>query len=341
VNSPSGKTNIYAIDALRVVAILAVVLIHTSTRTLEASYYNLIAFPVSIFLNQISRFAVPLFFMISGFVLELNYDFNAGFWPYLKKRFSRIFIPYLFWSAVYYFFVYKIHHVNFIQALLTGNSSYQLYFIPSLLIFYLIFPLLHKIYKTISNRWVLILLGLIELCLLYRDYYYHNSTNPFPVDMALFNYYVFILGMFASHHQEKILELVSKCKYWLLLITVGMGVYVFWEGRSTYLATYNYLAFYSQWRPSVLVYTILLAGLLYYFFTIVTWGSSVFKALSKLSFFVFFIHVIFLETLWFYFGKYFYTRPLFDVLFFALVAGLSFAAAYLVHKIPHLSKITG
>jgi len=61
------KTSVYAIDALRVVAI---------------------------FLNQIARFAVPMFFMISGFVLELNYDGNTGFWQYLKKRFSRIFIPY-------------------------------------------------------------------------------------------------------------------------------------------------------------------------------------------------------------------------------------------------------
>lgn len=221
------KTSVYAIDALRVVAILAVLLIHTTTRTLEASHYNLNAFPLSIFLNQIARFAVPMFFMISGFVLELNYDGNTSFWQYLKKRFSRIFIPYLFWSGVYYLFVYKVHSTGFFQDILTGNASYQLYFIPSLLIFYLIFPLLHKIYKIISNRWVLITLGVIELGLLYQDYYYHNSTNPFPVDVTLFNYFVFILGMVASHHREKIIELVGKWKYWLILVTGMAGVYVF------------------------------------------------------------------------------------------------------------------
>src|SRR5258706_27456 len=55
-----------AIDSLRTISILAVVLIHTTTRTLEASGYDLNSFSLTLILNQLSRFAVPLFFMISG-----------------------------------------------------------------------------------------------------------------------------------------------------------------------------------------------------------------------------------------------------------------------------------
>jgi surface polysaccharide O-acyltransferase-like enzyme len=131
------KQYVKSIDSLRTFAILAVVLIHTTTRTLEAAKFNLTAFPVSIFLNQIVRFAVPLFFMISGFVLETNFDEKSGYLSFIKKRFSRIFIPFVFWSAIYYLFVYNQNHDNFLRVILTGNASYQLYFIPTLCIFYL------------------------------------------------------------------------------------------------------------------------------------------------------------------------------------------------------------
>ena len=93
-----------SIDFLRLISILAVVMIHTTTRTIEASANNLAGFPLTFILNQLSRFAVPLFFLISGFVLELNYSYHSSYFVYLRKRLSRVLFPYLFWSAIYYWF---------------------------------------------------------------------------------------------------------------------------------------------------------------------------------------------------------------------------------------------
>ena len=124
------KVNIFAIDALRTISILAVVLIHTTTRVLENSGYNLYTHPFTLFFNQAARFAVPMFFLISGFVLELNYHLNESFIHFLKKRFIKVFIPFLFWSLIYYFFIYTKHNSGFLEALIGGNASYQLYFIP-------------------------------------------------------------------------------------------------------------------------------------------------------------------------------------------------------------------
>ncbi|MDZ7587084.1 MAG: acyltransferase family protein [Patescibacteria group bacterium] len=95
-----------AIDAMRLLAILAVVLVHTTTRTLQVTGYDLNVTWWPLLLNQITRFAVPMFFLISGFVLELNYDHHPYYLSFLKKRLSRILVPYLFWSLIYYFFVY-------------------------------------------------------------------------------------------------------------------------------------------------------------------------------------------------------------------------------------------
>ncbi len=332
---------IIAIDSLRIISILAVVLIHTTTRTLETSHFNLNIFTFTLLLNQIARFAVPLFFAISGFVLEMNYNNHQNFAGYLKKRFGRIFIPYIFWSCLYYFFIYKVHSVNFVSALLTGNASYQLYFIPSLLIFYFIFPLVHQVYNFISNKWVIILLGVAQFYLLYQDYFFHNVSLPYPIDVALFNFYIFILGIVASHNKDKIISILKKIKYFLIPVILFFAGYVFWEGKSLYYKTYNIGTFYSQWRPSVLIYTILLALVLFYLFDKSRFQFKIIQQISRLSFFVFFVHVIILEAVWSIFGKLIFDKPGFDILFFGVVALFSFFVAFVAHKIPDLNKLTG
>ncbi len=337
-----------AIDGLRVLAIFAVLTIHVSTRTIEASHGNIASLPFSFLINQASRFAVPLFFMISGYVLELNYHLHESFFTYLKKRFNRIFLPYVFWSAIYFLFVY--HDADtFGKALTTGSASYQLYFIPTLLIFYFIFPLLHKLYRVLSNKFVFFgLLGL-QVFLIVRDYYFHPLPIFYPIDIALLNYFVFIAGMVASHHQKPMLIFVKKYLVILLLATVGVVISIFYEGRSLYLASHNYLDYYSSWRPLILLYTFLLGAVFYYLIENSQKITSITQLLSKLSFFVFFIHVAILEVFWsLVFKQLFMTAThtipgeiAFDLLFLTLVTVTSYALAYLVHKIPFVTKVTG
>jgi surface polysaccharide O-acyltransferase-like enzyme len=336
-----------AADFLRILSILAVVFIHTTTKTLEASAFALEKIPITLFLNQILRFAVPLFFMISGFVLELNYHLNENYLTYLKKRLNRIFIPYIFWSLIYYFFVfYKNRNPNFLETLIRGDASYQLYFIPALLILYLIFPLIHNFCKYILNKWIVIIFGLIQIVALYYEYNIHPLPIYYPVKVAFLNFYVFFLGIVFARNQERFLNFIKKWKLLLLLGSIASAVFVFFEGFSGYLKTHNYLAFYSTWRPSILIYTILLAGFLFWVFDRKIVKTSAVKTLSRLSFFVFFIHVIILEILWHSIGiKIFqlkFAQNLWwDPIYFIVVTLISFSIAYIVHKIPYLSKLTG
>lgn len=337
------------IDILRTFSIFAVILVHTTTRTLEVTSYNLLKTPWTLFLNQAARFAVPLFFMISGFVLELNYHLHESYFAYLKKRFSRIFIPYVFWSLIYYFFVYaKGRDPDFLKSLLFGEASYQLYFIPSLLIFYLLFPLIHKYFKLIGNKWVIIILGIIELFLLYFDYQYKSLPLIYPVGIALLNYYVFVLGISLARNQEKFIFFIRKWKLLLLSGTLILASYIFLEGLTGYLKTQNYLKFYSSWRPSVLIYSVFFAGSMYWIFDRKLKFISFIKTVSKLSFFVFFTHIIFLESLWYWVFKGFFESNKaiaqtfwYDPLFFLIVTLSSFTVAFIAHKIPYLSKLTG
>lgn len=338
-----------AIDGLRVLAILAVTLIHTSTRTIEAIQGQIDQVPFAFFLNQASRFAVPLFFMISGYVLEVNYPFHQSYTKYLKKRLSKIFLPYVFWSAIYYLFIYREHSVSFLTALFGGNASYQLYFIPTLLIFYFIFPLLHSIYSQLSNKFVLLGMVVLQFYLLTRDYYFHPLPIFYPIDIALLNYLVFIIGMIASHHKIKLHKWISSVKYLLIIVITGLSLLIAIQARSLYQTTHNYLDYYSSWRPNILIYTFLFAGLFYELLEHVPQLEKITQTFSRLSFFVFFIHVAVLEAFWTILGKTLFSysdhtvieKVLFDVIFFLSVSGVSYAIAYIAHKIPQLQKITG
>lgn len=328
---------------MRTIAILAVVAIHTTTKALGAYSFAVKGSTFGFFINQICRFAVPLFFMISGFVLELNYSQNQNYFIYLKKRFSKIILPYLFWSAIYYYFIYTRHSLSYFQSLLGGNASYQLYFIPTLLIFYIAFPLLHRLYRFIANKWVLIILGIIQIILLAYVYYIGSLRVVYPLAIALLNFYVFILGMVASHHQD-FLQKITKRKVLFAILSVIFALAVFLQGKYFYLKTHNYLYFYTQWRPSVLFYTLTFAGFLYGFYNKLKLNEKAVSGFSKLSFFVFFVHVIVLEQFWNIIGKKIVnidTEIFFNLFFFFAVAGISYAIAYLARKIPHLPKLTG
>jgi surface polysaccharide O-acyltransferase-like enzyme len=330
-----------AVDALRTAAILAVIIIHTTSRSIESVNMNLPKVDWALFLNQASRFAVPLFFLISGFVLELSHRDGISYVTYLKKRISKIFLPYVFWSLIYYYFVYTTHGMQFIYTLIGGNSSYQLYFIPPLLMLYAVFPLLHKWYKWISKWWTLLIICGVQVGLLYLDYYPRAIVMPDPLRIAVLNYAYFILGMVFYHHTDKIKFWVNKAKYLWIFMTAMLAGFVYYEGRSKYLTSWNYVDFYSQWRPSIFMYTISLFFAGYYWINKLNNKYDILSKMANYSFFVFFVHVLILEKVWILIKGAGVTHIWFDPMFFGIVTAISFTTAYLAHKIPWLSKLAG
>lgn len=336
LTSSSDKYN-PAIDLLRIISIFSVLLIHTTTKILDYFKYDLVNQTFVLFLNQASRFAVPLFFLISAFVLELNFPQNFKYFSYLKKRFSRLFLPYFLWSVLYYFIVYPLQSKNFFTALVLGDSSYQLYFIPSLFIFYLIFPIIHQNINFFIKKSTLIIFVLLQITLLSIDYYYHALPFPYPVSVFLLNFDVFVLGVIACRFQNSILNFVKK--YQLLFITISLllAIFITWEGRSLYLQTQNYLSFYSQWRPSVFIYSLILSSILFFLLKKIKLNVSLIKKIASYSFFVYFIHVIFIEIFWSLLPHSLLSH---SIILFLIVLIPSYLLAFLASKIKFLSRLT-
>jgi surface polysaccharide O-acyltransferase-like enzyme len=301
------------LDLLRVLSILAVIMIHTSTKVLQQSAFG---FTFTLFLNQISRFAVPVFFFVSGYALNLNYTNIKEFY---QKRLSRIIVPYLFWTVFYLLFVYPDSLLNLPRHLLTGSASYQFYFIPTLLIYYLIFPFVRRV-----NSAMLLILFIVQICVLFYDYYFQSLPFVYPVSVLFLNFFIFIFGIFQSHRNFHFPKNIPQ------IFTPILALIIFYQGFTNYLTTNNYLAYYSQWRPIILFYAILFIGLIS---NLTITKFDLIKLLSRLSFFVFFIHVFILEAVW----KIFIFN---DLVLFTVVTFISFLLAFLVSKIPYLSKLT-
>lgn len=91
-------------DWLRVLATIAVVTIHVSAgyvSMLDAS--NVSRWMAGNFYDSFSRASVPIFVMISGALL-LRGAKDSSIGEFLKKRASKVIIPFIGWSAIFYIY---------------------------------------------------------------------------------------------------------------------------------------------------------------------------------------------------------------------------------------------
>jgi len=114
------------IDAFRIIAFLAVVMLHALPNvTTEVDAYNA--------LNLCSRFAVPFFFIVSGYFIQKS---NAATLPAVKKLFLRIFPVFIIWLLIYWiaFAQYQepIYPKLIAYTLISGFPTFHLWFLPAL-----------------------------------------------------------------------------------------------------------------------------------------------------------------------------------------------------------------
>jgi surface polysaccharide O-acyltransferase-like enzyme len=95
----STVSRIKSVDVFRVLAILAVVVIHSAPFSEERTVGT--DFNLATILNQLCRFAVPFFFVMSGYFWSAKIaSCSDALAPTLKMA-RRILVIFLFWSVVY------------------------------------------------------------------------------------------------------------------------------------------------------------------------------------------------------------------------------------------------
>lgn len=288
-------------DILRVMAAFAVIAIH-----ITAGYAALTALGYT--LNQLVRFAVPMFIIISGFLLYYI-DIVNGFKSvssFYRKRFGHVLWPYFIWTVIYFAVGLIISGgytgilnllLQLLKHLLWGTACYHLYFLVIVFQLYILYPLLRI---CISKQPHITVTVAFLMTLATQTVLYLNMMNKLPLPdnwqslyLVAFPVWIFYfaLGMYAALYLQKVKAILAKnigllCIGWLVSIVV-----LFIDSKLT--STYA-----TSMRPSVMLYTVCTYffgyGLaLHYNKNIGGWLNW----LSNQSFLIFLMHPLFLTAL--------------------------------------------
>ena len=295
-------------DFIRAAAALSIIAIHITANYVyvsRAAYY----------INQLVRFAVPIFILISGLLLfASNTDYKGvrGYFAFLGKRLKRIFIPYIIWSFIY--IIYSLRSdlgsiwfdkgaflLDSARKLLYGSAHAHLYFVIIMIQLYLLFPLLSYLMK----RWCRLVLALSFLVTLYYQtgvYLYLMGLVKFPY-FLLPNYmffptwiFYFVFGMYFTTRME---FWKSKLQGKILPVSaVWAASFVLLLIDSKFTDTFS-----SSMKPSIMLYCITTFMLMYSVFLLLRDKSyTLLKGLDWLSaqsYFIYLGHLLVLITITF------------------------------------------
>lgn len=129
----NSSRQILYLDLARIIASVAVVVLHAASFVMTQSNAGIESWRIANILNSFSRWSVPVFIMISG-ALFLNYSQPLNTQGFYRKRMSRLGIPLLIWSGVY--FIWKsyveglpINSGFYVQTLVFDQPFIHLYFL--------------------------------------------------------------------------------------------------------------------------------------------------------------------------------------------------------------------
>jgi len=163
----SSQTRILSFDILRIIAIFAVIWLHTSSQRFYTSFPST-EWEIRNVYDSMVRWGVPVFVMISG-ALFLDSNKKLSIKKLYTKNILRIICAFLFWSSIYilYDFLTTNRHIT-LGGIIGGvvKGPFHLWFLKMLLGLYIIAPILKIIANTRKIEKYFLLLALITTFIL-------------------------------------------------------------------------------------------------------------------------------------------------------------------------------
>lgn len=227
------KERIESLKYMRVVAMMLVVLIHTTAVAITSLDVTSKFYPLYLLLNRFTRFEGSVFVFLSGVVLFYNYQsraFTSTTWlVFYNKRFMYILVPYILWSLFYELYSYAFEYRSYegigviVKNLINGTSFYQLYFILILVQLYFLLPIFIYLVKKfpLFKKYLFVFGFLIEFV-----YQVLNRKYGF-VGFPLFSVYLasFFLGGWVGIYYPQLKKILAKYIYWILFtLATSLGI---------------------------------------------------------------------------------------------------------------------
>jgi len=181
------------------------------------------------FIRTTCFIGVDIFFFLSSYSIAKNNKKNYK--EFIISRFKKVYIPYIIFTLIALFYMnlnFKtfIFNITSINLFIKGGGSF-LWFIPAIMMLYLILPL----YKKIDNKYkitpLIVLIIWLILTILFSLYSSYDHlfifTNRIPI---------ILLGYYCS--KINIFEKMNKKTYFILMsLLILFGTIIFYNFRYT------------------------------------------------------------------------------------------------------------
>jgi peptidoglycan/LPS O-acetylase OafA/YrhL len=324
-NDQQARPYIYELDLLRAVTAVTVIAVHVLSGTMTLNHTQT-GIQVQNGLITSVHFTREPFMFITALALTYVYygrPFEASrFWA---KRSLGVLLPYCIWSIAYAWVNTSQHSPGAFARLalfdiLTGNASYQLYYILLAIQFYLVLPLFLLLLKHIQKHpWRALLISFaLQVLLLYVDYRYIQQGSlasrgvwqvvaAFQDSFLLTYQFYFILGGLAALYLKQARAFVLSHGKWIVsgFVLALAAVWVhFLLQVDVYHESFGYAT--SVLQPIMTFYSPTVIGLLG--FLACCWatqtnqqghpkGYRFWHTLSDASFGIYLVHVFILTAL--------------------------------------------
>jgi surface polysaccharide O-acyltransferase-like enzyme len=332
-----------SIDLMRIIASLAVIIIHVTA----VNWYKLPLdqnWLINNFINSlVHSWAVPLFLVISGSLLLAK---DCPIKTIYKKYIPRVLICLIIWHFIYYFYVTKIFSfssfvMGFTQ-LIQGKSFSHLWYLYVLIGIYILLPLLAKLVKVISKKeylYLLIIMGIITIIVPTIKLFFNVDINPYFSVFSVFKFseyiFYFLLGYYLYKYPIKNIVIIRILLIITVLLNIGMAFYSNYMGMKNgipvvYAQTYTVLGTFS------------VIGIYSFVNRDRKMISKFINMLGELSFGVYLIHFLIIKIIFDYIIHFIIISPIIDVLLITMSVWLiSYVVSFILSKIPIIKKIIG
>lgn len=345
-----NQEKIYWADNLRVLATVSVIILHVSADVLYlyGSISKLYWWAGNLY-DSLVRFSVPMFLMLTGALMfRKNYELK----DFLKRKFMRIIIPFLFWSLIYLIYnlkteiykegqmtLYSILKWVFIQ--LKTGSSYHLWYIYMIIGIYLFIPIIGKWIRNSTEKEILYFLFIwLFVTLLNQPYVVVLNIKP-NIDFTYFSGYIgyLVLGFYLSIKQFNS-NIINKASIGLIIfgasITV-LGTYFFTVADGKFSEV-----FFGYLSPNILIFSIGIFLLFKNYNYSNTKTASFTRFVSKYSYGIYLVHVLVLTELAKKGINCYTVSPIIGIPLTTIICLIiSGIIIYTVHKIPFGKYISG
>lgn len=340
-------------DNMRAIATISVIIVHVVYGVVSQNFQhnNMPYFWIGNIIDSALRFCVPIFLMLSGASL-LGKD--STYLDFIKKRFMRIFFPFLFWSILYVFYAFymsplgeKPTNMNAFWTWLSKlfwekNISMHFWYLYTILIIYSFVPFLGRWVRSLSEKKLLnYIIVWVFFCIVIT---LGSEQIKLPHLIArVLNYTAYtgylVLGYYLSIKNFKSFRTKYIAIIGFVLSVGATAILVYIQSKTNNkldLSSYGY-----YWINSIIQSACI-------FIVIKEMNTSnklinkVFSIISNYSFGIYLVHVMILG--FFYLLRIYWTmaHPLISVPTITILCLIvSFLSIYLLRKIPGGKYISG